>query len=119
MSKVIDVNDPDSWSDDDVIYLRDRGQLPAGYELRSDLRIQPPAGPNLDEAPYAGDVNTYLGPTAGAEKDDGPMGVFMEEEDYDSMSKAQLQAEARARNLDDSGTKAELVSRLQSDMTSE
>ncbi len=104
------MGNPDSWSDDDVIYLRDRGRLPEGYDL-GDLRAQEPSAPALDEMPYIGDVGTISdSPSSGPS--DTSTGAFVEE-DFDEMSKSRLQAEARARNLDDSGNKAELVERLQ------
>lgn len=108
MSKTIDMEKPDAWTDDDIIYLRDRGRLPEGYDLPENLRQEPQAPP-LDETPYIGDVGTV----PDAPMSDGTTGTFVDDDDFNEMPKSRLQAEARARNLDDSGTKADLVERLQ------
>lgn len=118
MSKTININDPGSWSDDDIIHLRDRGRLPAGYDLPRHLRLASPEAPDLADIPHVGDVGTPE-PAGNFVDEDGPVGTFVDDEDFDSMSKPQLQAEARARDLDDSGTKPELVERLRTAVASE
>src|SRR4051794_31932388 len=106
MSKTIDLNDPQSWSEDDIVYLRDRGKLPSGYKLSSDLEISPPQGRKLEDVPNLGDVGTYPEPGS-VGSDEAPIGAFVDEP-FEDMSKARLQAEARARGLDDSGNKSDL-----------
>jgi hypothetical protein len=99
------LNDPDSWDESDIAYLRDRNMLPSGYKLPDDMRPSAPRDIPLEERTNVGDVDLLV----------EPEDPFMEEDDgidIDSMNKSALQREARNRGIDDGGTVRELRERI-------
>jgi hypothetical protein len=114
MSRVIDLSDPSSLSEEDIKYLQDRGRRPAGI---------PPVGVGqpgvgypvesvpLEEVPHTGDV--------GANPPNPHKGLVS----YHGATVSQLQDEIRYRNqqnpeappLSIRGNKAELIAELEAD----
>lgn len=92
MSRNVDVSNPEDLSVADRKYLQDRGQLPEGVEPVTDAELNGEAPDDSDQSPAA-----------------------TEDEPYDDMSKADLQAECDARGLPTSGNKDDLVARLVED----
>lgn len=113
------LGDPDSWDDDDIIYLRDRGMLPEGYRVPKRLASRPPQGLALEDYPNTGDVGTIADNPVNLAGPGTPVGQFVDdeeddgEESFSDMTKDQLQQEARSRGIDDSGTKADIIARLE------
>lgn len=112
MSRTIPMGNPDLWTDDDIVYLRDRGKLPANFDLPVELMAVAPEAISLDELPYLGDIGTIKDP---APDDDGGgnTGGFVEDDDFESMTKSQLVAEARARDISDQGNRSAMIERIQ------
>ncbi len=102
------LNDPDSWDEDDVIYLRDRGMLPEDYDAP---RVAAPSARSLEETPNTGDVGTVPDDTPSPEDEDAASFI---DDDLDDLSKAELVDEAKSRGIDSSGTKADLLERIRS-----
>jgi hypothetical protein len=57
MSRKVDLSKPESFSDDDILYLMSRNQLPAGYEVPERLQPSHP-GYASNVAPNTGDVGS-------------------------------------------------------------
>lgn len=122
------LDDPSSWDENDVLYLRDRGLLPEGYRLPRSLRASAPSDLSLDEIEVVGDIDTIpdqppaLGNFASgdvnagraASGDDDPTFDEDEPEALEDMTKGELESEARARGLSTSGSKAEILERIRS-----
>lgn len=96
------LQDPDSWDEDDVLYLRDRGMLPAGYALPRNLQPSAPTPTPIGEMPNTGDA---------LPNDDDE--IIEDDTPLSEMRKGQLQVEARSRGLDDGGTVHELRERIE------
>lgn len=109
MSKKIDRSDLSALSQEELIYLRDRGQLTPEQEREylSDAPSGPPEAPSLDETPYVGDENT-----APAVRTDTGVATLAAE-DYEDASNERLREELRRRGLSTSGNKQELIDRLE------
>ena len=105
MSRTIDMSDPEAWDEDDVRYLRDRGQLPEGHEepMPTDVTTVPLPETNT------GDANTWRGRDEDGANFGGP------EDAYKRMTVEQLKQELSLREMPVSGTKNELVYRLLAD----
>lgn len=101
MSRKIDVSDPSSLSEEDVLYLQERGQpLPEGV---TPVLTEDPSPPDLSDVPYTGDENTVA--------DDTPQPLSAER--YGVAGLPELRAELQRRDLPVTGKKLELISRLQ------
>lgn len=96
MSRAIDM---DNLTQDDLIWLADRGRLPAGER---DPRVRPQAG-DLSNVPNVGDVGIIVSDTP-----DEPIFSM-----YEDMTVTELKDELDRRGLDTSGKKADLVARLE------
>ncbi len=128
MSKVIDRSDLSKLSQEDLEYLRVRGQLSPADEQQflSDSVVTAPEGISLDQRVNTGDVGPELDEEAVARavaadraginlggtpaKPGQPVNVFgavppepedegLDPDDYEDASKKELQAELRARNI--------------------
>lgn len=134
MSKTIETTNLDSLSKDELRYLRDRGRLNPQQE-RDLLGEEPRARFVNDPPPNTGDVNSTgekpvfnnlsdaPGDTSGVEaarqRAEAESRGTTEEVDYEEMSNDELRDELKARNLKTSGSKDELVARLEADDESE
>lgn len=114
MSREIDTSDLDSLSKEDLLYLQERGQLTAEQEAKYGLdKSTATSTPTGFTEPDIGDVGTV-----GDEYIVGgspPPEPSAEGKPYEDWSKAELAEEAENRGLAKSGTKEELVARLQED----
>lgn len=99
------LNEPDTWDDDDIAYLRDRGMLPAGYKLPDDMRPSAPRGIPIEDRPNVGDEDLLVSPEDPFMEDDDGVDLY-------SMNKGALQRQARSRGIDDGGTARELRERI-------
>ena len=111
MSKELNKDEIDSWSEDDVQYAHDRGLISieeANAQLESvgsDIRYGEGVGPNARPGVAAGEPRESLGQFAGSGADTSA---------YDEWSKAELQEKLEEQGIDylQGDTKAELVQRL-------
>lgn len=110
MAREVDKSDLDSLSEEDLIYLRDRGQLTAEQEEEylGGIVAEAPQAPPIEETPHVGDVGTATRPPETLRGN-----TEGEEEWNEDMTKAQLQAVARRRGLATSGSKDDLITRLE------
>lgn len=104
MSREIDMSDPDSWSEDDVLYLRDRDRLPEDFPEPAPRPVLNTALPERN----TGDVDTLTATRKSANFDGA-------DDEYKGMTVRELQSELELRELPVSGTKDELIFRLMSD----
>jgi len=109
MSRKIDKSDLSSLSQEDLEYLRDRGQLTPDQEreLLGDSQPQAPEAPSLDDTPYTGDENT----APSVQTNDGS--ATLGPDDYADASNDRLKEELKRRGLSTSGNKQELIERLE------
>lgn len=109
MSRDIDTSDLGALSQEDLMYLRDRGRLTPEQEAEylKDAPTGPPEAPSLDDTPYTGDENTVPSTVT----DDGS--PTLGPDDYEDASNDRLKEELRRRGLSTSGNKSELIERLQ------
>lgn len=105
------LNNPDSWDDDDLIYLADRGMLPAGFNVPEGLMSEPVMAA-IGTIPHLGDAGLIRDSDPANPSLEDPDPTFDDDIDFDEMHKPQLRQEARNRNLDDGGTVYELRDRL-------
>lgn len=112
MSIEIDMNEPDSWSDDEIVYLRDRGLLPRDFDRSKVPMDDLDPKMNLDDTPARGDVGTLPPPVFEGSPGD-PDEVI--EEDYEVQRVPELREELESRGLSTDGNKAELIARLEED----
>lgn len=105
------LNDPESWDEDDIRYLRDRDMLPDDFRLPTKLQAAAPAPRSIEDTPHLGDVGLLrdADPTNPSIEDPDPV---LEADDVDEMKKPQLMREAATRGLDTGGTVAELRERI-------
>lgn len=96
------LQNPDSWDETDVLYLRDRGMLPYGYTLPKNLQPSAPTPVPIGEMPNTGDALP-------ADEDE----IMFDDTPLSDMRKDQLQIEARNRGIDDGGTVRELRERIE------
>lgn len=145
MSKVIDRSDLSKLSQEDLEYLRARGQLSSAEEQQylSGSVVTAPEGIPLDQRVNTGDVGPELDDEAVARQVEAdkaginlggtpaqpgaPVNVYgavpqasgdrLAPEDYDDASKKELQAELRAREIPfpSNATKQDLVDLLEDD----
>lgn len=112
MSKEIDMENPEAWTDDEIVYLRDRGRLPRDFDKSrvptDDLDPQL----NLDDTPARGDVGTLPPPVFDGEPADEEEII---EEDYEAQTVPELRKELESRGLETDGNKPDLVARLEED----
>jgi SAP domain len=100
MSREIDM---ENLSDEDIIYLADRGRLPDDVD---DPREQADMSEPVElDTEYIGDVGAMEAESIVADEE-----VFSE---YEDMTVNDLKAELSDRGLPTSGTKAELIARLE------
>ena len=111
MSREIDMDNPEAWSEDDRRYLQERGQLPADVENVLPKGVQPGT---VKDLPNYGDVHTW--PPADSEHEVMLGGKYKE---YREQTAEELRAELRNRSMPTSGTKGELIYRLLEDDDSE
>jgi hypothetical protein len=122
MSREIDMSDPGSWSEDDLLYLAQRDRLPD--DLKREINNNPdslkalqeklyPQTP-LDETPQSGTVlpaTSNVADDAESDSDDDEG-----EEDYDEgWTNDDRRTELTRRGLSIEGNKAELIARLVED----
>lgn len=81
----------------------------------ADRNIEHPAMQSVDDVPQPHEVAEVGRTTADDSDPDGERWVGDTAQPYEQWTHADLQAEAGARGLTKSGTKAELVARLESD----
>ena len=115
MARDIDVSDPKSLSRDEILYLQDRDRLPAGVEpISMEDRMK---GEETELVAHA--TGTVLVPKSQVDKftgrEEAPADEDDDLDDYSEMSQKDLQAEAKARKLQTTGTKDELIARLEAD----
>jgi hypothetical protein len=103
MSREIDL---DNLSEDDIIYLADRSRLPEGVD---DPRLALEPEEATESVPLDTEYTGDEGQTWPTIQVDGEE-VFSE---YEDMNVTDLKDELRDRGLSTSGTKAELVARLE------
>jgi hypothetical protein len=124
MSREIDLDDPDSWTDEDVQYLGDRQQLPGEMQQKWDESVLKEGHPGLpEETPLEDQAHTGDANTAGISKEEHERrtAALAEEEDeglsapYDDYTNNELRAELARRELDVSGVKDDLIARLNED----
>lgn len=120
---------PDDLTEDQYAILQAQGNLPKGFPFRSDL-VKDPSAPDLGvntgsiavlsteqleaeiERRKAAETQPSIGDKGGIEDDE-------EDEAYEDMSNDDLRAELASRDLAVSGTKDELIKRLEEDDESE
>lgn len=105
MSKQIDMENPDGWSDEDKLYLQNRGMLPADMEQELIPGVQVGNAPLPPNVGHAGLVRV----------DEDALKMKGAFDDYKSMTPDELKTELRERGLPATGTKGELVFRLLED----
>jgi SAP domain len=116
MSRQIDVSHPESLSDEDKQYLRDRGRVDIVSELNrlaavESARAIPERHKALERESFrARRQRGLMNPVKPAIED--PTNV-KEVPPYDQWSRDELVAELKARNLPTTGKNAELVDRLE------
>jgi SAP domain len=106
MSREIDM---ENLSEEDILYLADRGKLPEDIE---DPRLDALADdsepePVVLDTEYIGDTGLYESEQVVADEE-----LFSE---YEDMTNDELKAELKERGLTTGGTKAELIARLEED----
>jgi len=106
MSREIDL---DNLSDEDILYLADRGRLPEDVDDPRAAALESDEGTETVtlEGEYMGDESQSW-PTIQVDGEE----VFSE---YEDMTSTQLKDALRERGLSTSGTKAEMVARLEED----
>lgn len=100
----------------DRVYLADRGQLPAGEKdpRRPTAKGRIIVGLDNEEEPTS-EPTSQTASEPSTEPTSEPTSEESTQVDYTSMSKKDLQAEAKSRDLSTSGTVADLVERLMAD----
>lgn len=137
MSKEIDLEAPDTWTNDDLIYMRDRGILPPNFDRKGVPRDGLDPDNDFSETPALGSVGTAsTGPTFDSsvvdeddeilegDEEDETQRNLAEDGLYDEMTHDGLQEELRRRmaageDVKIGGTKKELVARLRENDDSE
>lgn len=115
MSREIDM---DNLSEEDILYLQERGKRPPGVDpIKPDPEEEPDPDDPLKDVPYTGDVGL-------PHQQDEPAfvneGVEIED-NYDSLNTEDLKQEIQRRNaegdtqISTGGSKATLIQRLRDD----
>ncbi len=125
MSREIDM---ENLSEEDVLYLQQRGQLPDDYDpVETDLHVPL----DVTEQANTGDANTagrspeqfekqVVAEQAKQYESSEPAQASEDEDvDYTSLSNDQLRAELSTRGLSVEGRKADLIQRLEDDDASD
>lgn len=123
MSRKIDTSKGlDRLSKEDLLYLDARGQLTADQrrQFLGDATPEPPTPRALEEQPHTGDTGRVDEQTERLSEDGrkslGPEGSDrLGPDDYEDATNAELRDELRARGLPTSGSKSELLERLEDD----
>lgn len=114
MARDIDVSDPSKLTRDDILYLQDRDRLPEGVEpISFEDRM---AGNETELVAHA--TGTVLVPKDQVDHFTGrdvPEGDEDELPPYTAMSQKDLQDEAKSRKLPTTGSKSDLIARLEAD----
>ena len=128
--KLQTVKSPSDLSDAEYKILQDQGQLPAGFPIRSEFQGPPEVAVTFQghtgtvatmsteeleaelERRRAEQTSPSIGDKGGIQEDDEDLA-------YEDMSNDDLRAELASRDLAVSGSKADLIARLEEDDASE
>lgn len=118
MSRKIDLTNPDSWDEDDVLYLFQYDTKPEAVRARAEelgVTLPPVGGPGMAKA--VPDITAFSDEELQAEVERRAATTEPGDlpDQYADWKKADLVAEAKNRDLPSSGTKEELVELLEAD----